>query len=103
MYFTGANVSDIKVGDLVMVVRGHECVVREHLGVPHTVRAIVPQTGGGWHCNKCNKYGLAQDAIWAANLDFHAHPGSGIPLGWLKRITPLSELGDVEHKEEQPA
>jgi hypothetical protein len=89
----------IKVGDLVMIVRGHECAVRLKGGIPYTVTAIVPQVGGGWYCNACNTKDHAPHDLFGAAL-WHTGHGNGMPLSWLKRIPPLSELDDVKNDEE---
>ena len=83
----------IKEGDLVIAVRGHECLLARFGGVPFVVGAIVPQSGGGWHCSACGESDIAPEELWAANVTgLHRSKSSGIPLGWLKRIPPLSEL-----------
>ena len=88
----------IKVGDLVMVVRGHECVMQIAGGVPFTVTALLSPTGGGWHCPVCNKRNAGPNVVGAEG--FRASKGRGLPLHWLKRIPPLSELEGEQRKEE---
>lgn len=85
---------NIKVGDLVMVVRGHECVLTAIGGRVYVVLDMVGQTGGGWYCPKCQTRDLAQDELLAAKL--FAEIDGGIPTGWLKKIPPISELGEVQ-------
>ena len=87
----------IKVGDLVMVVRGHACIVARIGGIPFTVLAFMPQIGGGWHCSVCNERDIAQSDLIGARLLRHAD--HGIPLSWLKRIPPLAELEGEQRKE----
>jgi hypothetical protein len=86
----------IKVGDWVMVVR--VCCDKYMDGAGPIFRvAKIHGLGRGTICTYC-------EAI-TPNTDRAAAEGVlvGVPLPWLKRIPPLSELGDVEHKEEQPA
>lgn len=81
--------SDIKVGDLVQVVRGHPC----DLGNVGVVLDI--HTWPLWSCPKCGKY--ESGPFVGATLHF---PFSGAPLSWLKRIPPLSELEGEKRDEE---
>lgn len=90
----------IKTGDLVMVVRGHSCVLASIGGVPFRVNDILPVRGGGWHCNRCGEKNLTPDSDGANLAGFHSIRDRAIPLKWLRRITPLGELGDVPQKEE---
>lgn len=86
----------IKVGDLVMVVR--LCCVKYMDGDgPIFTVAKIHDIGRGSICTHC-KSDLPDTARAASVAAF-----VGVPLPWLKRIPPLSELGDVEHKEELPA
>ena len=77
----------IKVGDLVVIVRGHSCSMERYLGMVFVVAAIRQARCGGWHCPHCNRndqWGPEPAAEWV---------GVGnAPLSWLKRIPPLSEL-----------
>jgi hypothetical protein len=79
------DVSNIQAGDLVMVVRGHECA----LGMIFTASKI--GKSGGWLCQRCkeNKW---ESAISA----FHSGETACVPLAWLKKIDPLP----AERKEE---
>ena len=88
----------ISVGDLVMVVRGHECAVAILGGVPRRVYGFRPQTGGGWVCPSCRKRDIAPSATIGARL--FQGGDSAIPLAWLKKIPPLSELESEQRKEE---
>lgn len=91
----------ISVGDLVMVVRGHECIVAKIGGVPYTVTAIATQMHGGWYCPVCRTEDLGKNELLGARLSpLHTNALSGIPLGWLKRIPPAGELEDVKRDEE---
>ena len=86
----------ISVGDLVMVVRGHSCHMSQWGGVPFRVEGFVSPTGGGWTCGLCKARDVATNERAALGL-----PGSyvsgidarrAMPLSWLRRIPPLSEL-----------
>jgi hypothetical protein len=72
----------IQVGDLVQVVRGHEC----DLGSTFRVGQIREPTLWGWICPKCSCIDRSPE-LWADRGDEH-----GAPLSWLKRIPPLDEL-----------
>lgn len=74
----------IKVGDLVMVVRGHKCALRIAGGIPFTVTAIIPAVGGGWYCPVCNTHDAGPNEAGAEG--FGQRKGTGIPFSWLKRI-----------------
>jgi len=86
----------IGVGDLVMVVRGHSCVMERLGGVPYRVKHIAPQRNGGWHCSRCGTWDIAPEELVGAGFEGVHVAGNGIPLGWLKKIPPLSELDDVK-------
>ena len=88
----------IEIGDLVMIVRGHECVMRLYQGAIFTVTGFVHPIHGGWHCDFCNKDDAAGNELAATGL----HKGN-VPLSWLKKIPPLTEPETVERKEELPA
>jgi hypothetical protein len=85
----------IKVGDLVVMVRGHECVYCVAGGIPFVVTRFAPRLDKVWHCSKC-----CQDV--AASKDAVNFRGGRprIPISWLKRIPPLEELDDVKESEE---
>lgn len=91
--------ASIGVGDLVMVVRGHSCVLERLGGMPYRVTAIRPQIDGGWTCNACWTRDIAPEQMYGATLSIHTDQRSAIPLGWLKRIPPLSELEGENTKE----
>ena len=92
----------ISVGDLVMVVRGHECVVNLKGGIPYRVKGFSMQKNGGWMCGECGSKDLAVNDLVAAIL-WQVIPGNGIPLSWLKRIDPDALTDDVQTKEELTA
>ena len=91
----------IEPGDLVMVVRGHPCVLETFGGVPYRVRSI-HHIDEGWHCGRCGQDGLAREEKIGANL-FGAHqddnPGTSIPVAWLRKIEPIAEPEAMREKE----
>lgn len=81
----------ITVGDLVQVVRGHEC----DLGLVFTV-ASIEHWQLGWYCPKCRVESYAPyTAVGPAGF-----PGDGVDITWLKKIPPLSELEGVKTEED---
>ena len=91
------KVNGIKVGDMVMVVRGHECVVATVGGIPYTVRAILNQVGGGWRCGICGTRDIAPNETLGAQFYTAMH---GIPLSWLLKIDPPADDETTEQPEE---
>lgn len=86
----------IKVGDLVMVIREHRCAAR--VGHIYLVTLI---SGRGFVCPRCHEQsptGLHAD-IDAPNY-FGTSAPVCLPVTWLKRIPPLSELEDEKNIEE---
>jgi len=87
----------ISVGDLVMVVRGHEC----HKGEVYTVHGIEPATAIPWKCKRC------KEVVKVGEYTFVDVTGrsEGFPDSWLRRIPPLTELeGErTEEKLKEPA
>lgn len=71
----------ISVGDLVVVVRGHEC----DLGVTYIVGHIIT-AAGVWSC-PCGAREFHDGAFVHKTHSFY-----GAPVEWLKRIPPLPEL-----------
>ena len=99
----------ISVGDLVVVVRGHSCVVELLGGVPYKVDGIHRQVGGGWICNRCGTRDIAPEALYGASGHYVPNgtkllkvgiPVGAIPTQWLKRIPPLGELEGEKRDEE---
>ncbi len=90
----------IKAGDLVMIVRGHHCVVERYVGVPFTVRAIIAQQGGGWHCTRCKTYYIAKNELIGAQMVGQNNPFGGIPLSWLLKIDPPPIAETTEREQE---
>lgn len=91
----------IKVGDLVMLVRGHECAIKVAGGIPFTVIGIVAPFGGGWTCPDCGMRNAGPNENGAAG--FRKKSGGAIPLSWLIKIDPPAIPESVERKEEMPA
>ena len=89
----------IQVGDLVMMVRGHACLLQAIGGMPFTVARIVPPYDGGWHCGKCGMSYAGPNAPAAFALINNSPQYCPIP--WLKRIDPLSEPVSIEHRLEE--
>ena len=87
----------ISVGDLVQVVRGHQCTVERFCGLIFVVAEIVQPRGGGWHCPHCNLDSAGPNEP-AAGMYVGAR--NHVPLSYLKRIPPLSELESEQRKEE---
>lgn len=85
----------ISKGDLVMVVRGHDCIVAKLGGIPFRVEKLVPQRGGGWSCSVCGGHSFHPEAMWGAG----SHLANAVPLSCLKKIDPPSELEGVDEKE----
>ena len=79
----------IQVGDLVVMVRGHECTLAKYGGIPWRVAGLINQTGGGWTCPRCHEHSLAPEALQGAQRNTIL---TALPITWLKRIPPLSEL-----------
>lgn len=97
----------IKIGDLVMLVRGHKCALDFKGGVPWQVTDIRMDEGFGMRCQICGQTGIGKNALRAGGMGTPAgvkgHPDGGMPLSWLKRIPPLSELDAIKREEKEPA
>ena len=91
----------ISVGDLVMVVRGHSCVIQRSGGVPYRVRRLLTPFEAGWHCILCGAQNMAPNTA-GANLEgvHSANSDAGYPLQWLKRIPPLDEMEREKRRED---
>jgi hypothetical protein len=87
----------IKVGDLVVLVRGHECALAEAGGVPFVFNATYRYTTSV-HCARCKA-----DPLFGPG-DYPRLPkslgGWVVPMTWLKRIPPLDELEREQEKKE---
>lgn len=85
----------IKVGDAVMVVRGHAC----DIGRVFIVKDIVDVWG--WSCDRC---GAEEDeAFNVERFALEREENFGSLISWLKKISPLSEPETVERDESVPA
>lgn len=91
----GARMSEIKVGDLVMVVRAH-CT--EQIGKIATVTEI---SGGKWTC-LCGEVKSEELTARLPNIALRQnfHMSGWYPLSWLRKIEPLSEPETTETREE---
>jgi len=85
----------IEVGDLVIIVRGHECQSAHWRGLIFTVTNIVRPERGEWYCPRCGTYSLYHSENAATGLAQDSY----IPLSWLKRIPPLSKLESIKECE----
>jgi hypothetical protein len=86
--------SDIKVGDLVMMVRGHECHLRHLAGIPMVVEGFAFPRGGGWRCSVCWQESAGPNEMGAV---LSATCGHGpLPLSWLRKIDPPAETTERE-------
>lgn len=86
----------LKVGDMAILVRGHKCVLNDFGGVPFRVDNI--KADSRFHCSNC---GLGY--VWGADSYTHVSNGLNLPLSWLKRIPPLSDLEGLEDSHDIPA
>jgi hypothetical protein len=83
----------ISVGDLVVVVRGHVCDLGETFIVTR-----IDRWSGGWVCTKCGEE--SDDDYVGASPSTDPMDRHCVPLPWLKRIPPLSELEGERTQEE---
>lgn len=94
----------IQPGDLVMMVRGHSCLLKAWAGIPFVVAEIVQPRGGGWTCGRCNARGVAGDEPAATGFKPRGKVPEGdtpgVPLSWLVRIDPPTQSESVERAEE---
>lgn len=82
--------TDIKPGDLVVVVRGSPCGHTNNLiGKVFTVLGIHPV---GARCTDCGFKILMPCAMYRA--------GCAVPFAWLKKIPPLADIETVKREEE---
>jgi hypothetical protein len=84
-------VSQIKVGDLVIVIAGCCSTTQQHIGHIDTVRRMHSRPA------RC-VCGYVAQPVLAVITDPMGE--CGVPLSWLKRIPPLEELDDVKRHEE---
>jgi|KBSMisStandDraft_5_1062788.scaffolds.fasta_scaffold01547_3 hypothetical protein len=88
---------DIKPGDLVAVVRGHQCVINAVGGIPFEVDCVhrVTITGVSFICVRCGHAEAAGGVRFV--LD---RRGNTLPLPWLKKFPPL-EVPEVFERDEK--
>ncbi len=86
---------EIKAGDLVMMVRGHSCMLKVMGGVPYVVAELVTPMGGGWYCPVCKKSSAGPNEPSAIDTKRH-----GAPLSWLKKIDPPADDTEVIREKE---
>lgn len=85
----------ISVGDLVQVIRWpHDCFPRTSFPTIFTVLEIHPMNP---RCPRCDEQVALGDR--SAMLR-HNGKNTGLPLSWLKRIPPLSEMEGEKRDEE---
>jgi hypothetical protein len=85
---------NIKVGDLVMVVRGHECQMKHFGGVVFKVDELLPFDLRDPFCKFCGGSISLGKRIVARNGD------RGFPIDWLKKIDPPALPENTNNKEE---
>ena len=76
----------IKVGDLVQIVRGHKCGVERVGGMIYTVLDFSFPRNGGWYCPICKMRSAGGDEPQAMGL--YGKYSRGVPVSWLKKINP---------------
>lgn len=86
--------SEIRKGDLCMVVRGHGCVVAARGGIPFTVESIEAPIFGGYRCPACKQNSIAPTEL-AAGWTNNDGQSCATPLSWLLKIDPPA-LSDAE-------
>jgi hypothetical protein len=89
--------NDIKIGDLVRVVRVHECgQPAERLNDMFVVGFMlsVPPEAEVFACNKCRKPNKIEVIVKREEKG-----GDGLPIGWLEKVPPLDELEKQETQE----
>lgn len=94
----------IQVGDMVVMVRGHDCLYQRKAGVPFVVTGFVRPKGGGWTCGYCKQRSVGADEPGALGLlskkKVTEYSAPAIPISWLKRIPPLAELESEKTQED---
>lgn len=85
----------IKAGDLIQVVRSCCGVFVGHVWI---VEKVGPLRANVLECNACN---FSSNSPGLLAFNDHWQPGTAwvLPVAWLKRIPPLSEL-EVERRDE---
>jgi hypothetical protein len=77
--------SAIKAGDLVMMVRGHECAMESVGYIPFVVTGFASPWGGGWECPKCGQRSAGPNEVAAIGW---FSKRIRIPISWLRKIEP---------------
>jgi hypothetical protein len=93
----GEEMSEIKVGDLVMIAKARVCGCNECLGAIFKVRDIWNSVSG-IHCPTCKTPVSETTFAWTDETDPRC-----CEMWRLRKIDPLSELESTEHKEELTA
>ena len=87
----------IEVGDLVMVVRGHSCNLETYGGIVFTVLAIVSVSKNIWKCYNGHSVDIGRKFV------VQVEESIGLPIDWVKKISPIPEPDSVENREELTA
>lgn len=87
----------IMPGDLVQVVRGHECGLAQNIGVTFTVETIEVAYSHG--CQWCGE-SMSDGRLLAYGHRPGRKSGGYVPVAWLRKIPPLAEPDDVKRDEE---
>ena len=88
----------IQKGDLVMIVRGHSCVLNKLGGIPFVVTGFMNPRGGGWRCSRCLTMSAGPNELGVTG-DIGLRGGAA-PVSWLLRIDPSNLSEDIPEKEE---
>lgn len=91
--------SEIRVRDMVMLVRGHSCAMERLGGIPFVVEALVPPLFGGYTCTACDAHSLEPYQLAAKRPGLESY----IPLAWLLKIDPPPIETDMPTQEELTA
>lgn len=86
--------SEIRAGDLVMVVRGHACMLAHAAGIPFVVDAIGHDGLANWRCSRC---GAEKLGTFPRYVRFR---GAHVPLEYLLRIDPPATIESIPIDEE---
>jgi hypothetical protein len=87
----------IKAGDLVMVVRGHACVLAVIGGIPFAAPAILQSEHCGlWKCRRCAARDIPGGKPYVS-MPIQDAKTVDIPVSWLLKIHPpaLDETTDT--------
>lgn len=96
----------ISIGDLVVAVRGHECLLERVGGIPFTVTGFLNPKGGGWTCTYCEMRSAGPNEVGVLGVrpDRKVTRNSApiIPISFLKRIPPLGDLEGEKDAADKP-